>query len=99
MKNTVFALMTVILMPMAFAKAPLSDETQHKLVELNRLEDKAHVDLERAEQDELMGRITPDKLNVIRQQYESAKELLQVELSKLPNRAEIEQWLKGTKNE
>ena len=76
-----------------FARVPLSEESQHRLVELNRLEDKAHVNLERAEQDELMGNISPDKLKVIRQKYEAAKELLQVELSKLPNRAEIEQWL------
>ncbi|MDP3936219.1 MAG: hypothetical protein Q8Q56_04465 [Alphaproteobacteria bacterium] len=93
MKNTVFALMTAMLMSTAFAKAPLSNELQHRLVELDRLEDQAHVDLERAEQDELMGKITPDKLKAIRQKYEAVKESLQAELSKLPNRAEIEQWL------
>lgn len=136
MKNTVFALMTAMLITTPFAKAPLSDEQQHRLVELN-LEDKTHVDLERAEQGDLMGKISPkpfakaplsdellhrilaldrlenrahkalqkaeqaalmgkissNQLRAVRKQYEVAKEALQAELSKLPNRAEIEQLL------
>lgn len=93
MKNTVFALMTAMLMSTPFAKAPLSDELQHRIVALDRLENKAHEDLQKAEQAALMGKISSNQLRAKRKQYEAAKELLQAELSQLPNRAEIEQWL------
>ncbi len=93
MKNTVFALLTAMLISTPFAKAPLSDEQQHRLVELDRLENKAHEDLQKAEQAALMGKISSNQLRAKRMQYETVKESLQAELSKLPNRAEIEQWL------
>jgi Tfp pilus assembly protein PilO len=93
MKKTLFALMTIILIPTAFAKAALDEELQHKLVELDRRENQAHVDLQKAEQDALMGNIPANKLNAMRLKYEEAKEALQAELSSLPKRGEIEQWL------
>ncbi|QOL20147.1 hypothetical protein [Candidatus Bodocaedibacter vickermanii] len=93
MKNTVFVLMTALLMTAPFAKALLSDEQQHRLVKLDRLENQAHENLQKAEQAALMGKISSNQLRAMRKQYEAAKEVLQAELSKLPNRAEIEQWL------
>ena len=93
MKNTVFALMTAMLISTPFAKAPLSEESQHRLVVLDRLENKAHEDLQKAEQAALMGKISSNQLRAVRKQYDAAREALQAELSKLPNRAEIEQWL------
>lgn len=96
MKKTLFALMTVLLMPTAFAKAPLSNDLQYKLaelVELDRRENEAYVQLQQAEQDALMGRIPENTLTAMRLQYDQARAALEAELSTLPKRGKIEQWL------
>ena len=93
MKKTLFASITVLLMPTAFAKAPLSNDLQYKLVELDRRENRAHVQLQQAEQDALMGRIPENTLTAMRLQYDQARAALEAELSTLPKRGEIEQWL------
>jgi hypothetical protein len=93
MKTTVFALMTALLIPTAFAKASLSLDEQKNVLALDRTENAAYVKLQQAEQDELMGKISPTELETIRHEYDVAKNSLQGALSELPNRAEIEQWL------
>jgi hypothetical protein len=93
MKTTVFALMTALLMPTAFAKATLSFDEQKNILALDSTENATYVKLQQAEQDELMGKISLAELEVIRREYDAAKNSLQEAISDLPNRAEIEQWL------
>jgi hypothetical protein len=93
MKKTVFTLLATTLMSLTFAKAPLSEDLQREVLALDRKENDAYVKLQQAEQDELMGKISPKDLDAARKEYDAAKEKLQSEISKLGNRPEIEKWL------
>lgn len=87
-----FTGLVAILLVTVSAKTP--DFTQaDQLIELNRKEDRAYIDLQNAEQDRLMGKISSAELKAAQQKYDAIKTQLENELAKLPNRPEIEQWL------
>lgn len=93
MKTTVLTLLATTLIPLTSAKAPLSEELQRQVLELDRKENAAYVRLQQAEQDALMGEISPEQLEAVRKEYEEVQDKLQKELSSLGNRPEIEKWL------
>lgn len=68
-------------------------EVLKHIIELDKQEDKAHFDLQKAEQDALLGKISKAELLKFKKQYDNLKGQLEQELAKLPNRPEIEKWL------
>lgn len=93
MKRTIFTILTAVLI-ISNVSAKSADFNQaEQLLALNQKEDRAYIDLQNAEQDALMGKISPAELKAVQQKYDAIKAQLEEEMAKLPNRPEIEQWL------
>jgi ABC-type oligopeptide transport system substrate-binding subunit len=92
MKKTMFTAFIAVLITTISAKSADFNQAEQLLV-LNQREDSAYIDLQNAEQDALMGKISSAELKAAQQKYDAIKAQLENELAKLPNRAEIEQWL------
>lgn len=93
MKKTVFTLLVTTLMSLTFAKPPLSEDVKREVLELDREEIKAYVELQQAEQDKLTDTISDEGLDAARKAYDEAKEKLESKLSKLQNRTEVEKLM------
>lgn len=93
MKKTIFTLLVTTLMSLTFAKPPLSEDVQREVLELDREEIKAYVELQQAEQDKLTDTISDEGLDAARKAYDEAKEKLESKLSKLQNRTEVEKLM------
>jgi Tfp pilus assembly protein PilO len=92
MKKTIFTVLIAMMITTISAKSPDFNQAEQLRV-LNQQEDRAYIYLQNAEQAALMGTISPADLKAAQQKYDAIKSQLEAELSKLPNRAEIEQWL------
>lgn len=86
------AFLTLVL---AVVSAVSAKEIQdpEKLLELNEKENKAHFELERAEQAALTGEATDVDLKKLRDQYDKIKEELDAMLASQPDRATAEDFL------
>lgn len=92
MKKTMFTAFIAVLITTISAKSADFNQAEQLRV-LNQQEDRAYIDLQNAEQAALMGTISSAELKAAQQKYDAIKSQLETALSKLPNRAEIEQWL------